>query len=342
MVQTVLGSVPAEALGQVMMHEHVIASLVCYWSPEDDPELADAVVSPDRLGDIRSNAFACRSNLILNDLGCAVSELAHYRSAGGGTIVEVTSLGLGRDVRALAWVAERTGVHIVAGCGYYIRPSHPPGIERRSTGELAEEMLSDLEAGVGGTSIRAGIIGELGMATSPMDPIERRVLEAAARVQQQAGVGIVTHCAPGKASAFEIAGVLEAAGADMTRVVISHLDERFRTNIGLFRDLARTGVRFGFDTFGRELWFAARGRQHPSDDVRIDALCGLVDAGLLENVVLAQDICLRHEQAAFGGHGYAHVLRRIVPRLQARGVSKEQLDAMLVDNPRRVLVGTDG
>lgn len=341
-VQTVTGPVPADQLGPVMIHEHVIASLLCYWSPDDDPSLAAAGVTIGRLGDIRANAFASRDNLLLDDLGVAAAELARYRQAGGGTVVEVSSVGLGRDPRALAWVAEQAGVQVVAGCGYYNRPAHPPGVEGRSAGELADEMLADLRDGIGGSGVRAGVIGELGAATSPLDPVERRVLEAAARAQRQAGVGIITHSAPGTASAFEIAAVLEAAGADLTRVVISHLDERFRTDVDRFRALARTGVRFGFDTFGRELWYASRGRQHPSDDVRVDAVCGLLDAGLGDHVVLAQDICLKHELTTYGGHGYDHVLRRIAPRLLDRGVPREQLDAMLVGNPRRVLAGDHG
>ena len=338
-VEGVLGPLDVSALGRTLIHEHLFISTLCYWSPEDDPSIAYEPVSLERLTDIRANAFACRDNLTLDDGQVALSEVERYRAAGGATLVEVTPAGMGRDPRALAWIAESSGVNIVAGCGYYISASHPAGFESRSVESIAEEMIADLTVGIDSTSIKAGVIGEIGMATSPMDPTEERVLQAAAAAQQASGAAIITHCAPGEESAFEIASILEKAGADLERVVISHLDERFRANIGLFRDLAGTGVRFGFDTFGRDIYYGARRRQHPSDAIRIEAICELLAAGLGDHILVAQDVCMRHELAHFGGQGYAHVLTQIVPRLRDRGVSENEIDVMLVENPRTVLAG---
>jgi phosphotriesterase-related protein len=334
--------VTARDLGRTMIHEHIFISLICYWAPEQNPTIAYEPVTLERLGDIRADPAACRHNLYLDDPKTALSELIRYRTVGGSTIVELSTSGIGRDPRALAWVSEKSEVNVVAGCGYYIRPSHPPGLETRSTDSLVQDMVLDLTEGIDGTKIRAGIIGEIGMATCPMDPSERRVLEAAARAQQMTGVGIITHSAPGTESAFEVADVLTKGGADMTRVVISHLDDRFGTDLDMYKRLAASGVRLGLDTFGREVYFKARRRQHPSDDVRIDTVCRLVEAGLSRQIMLSQDICSRHELAFYGGHGYAHILRNIVPRLRDRGLSDAEIDSLLVDNPAYVLSGLDG
>jgi phosphotriesterase-related protein len=130
---------------------------------------------------------------------------------------------------------------------------------------------------------------------------------------------------------------LESAGATMDKVVMSHLDERFRGDLRLFRRLARSGVRFGFDTFGREVFFEPRQRQHPSDAERIEAVVRLWDAGLGDRVALAQDVCLRHELAALGGHGYHHVLATIVPRMRLAGLGDDAIEQMLVRTPASVL-----
>ncbi len=66
----------------------------------------------------------------------------------------------------------------------------------------------------------------------------------------------------------------------------------------------------------------------------------MLEAGLIDQVLLAQDICLKHELAAYGGHGYDHVLQTIVPGLLDRGVSEAELDQMLRVNPGRVLSGS--
>jgi phosphotriesterase-related protein len=335
-----MGPVAADSLGVTLVHEHLVLSIVCYWGPEESPGIAYGPVTLDRLADIRTHPFACRDNLVLDDVEATVSEIQRYARAGGQTIVEVTSANIGRDVRALRWLSEETGINIVAGCGYYIKPSYPAGFEVRSVEHLAEEMIADLTEGIGGTGIRAGVIGEIGMATCPMDQTERRVLQAAAHAQRAADVGIVTHTAPGVDSAFEIAEILDKAGADMSRVVISHLDERFGGDLKLYKRLAETGARLGFDTFGRQGYYASRGKQHPSDETRIRAISGLLDAGLGAHVLVSQDICVKTELAMFGGQGYAHFLDNIRPRLLKIGVSEDELAMILTRNPAQVLGST--
>ena len=118
---------------------------------------------------------------------------------------------------------------------------------------------------------------------------------------------------------------------------MSHLDERFRDDRALYRRLARTGAVFGFDTFGREIYYDGRLRQHPSDTQRIEILSDILALDLGDRITLAQDICLKHELAGFGGQGYAHVLENIVPRMIIAGIPEAAIDKMLVENPARLL-----
>lgn len=336
-VQTVLGEVEASTLGRTLIHEHLICDLTTYWQPQDQPEVAHLTVSLDTLRDVRLNPFAVRNNLALDQIDTAVAEVARFRAAGGSTLLEVTSLGLGRDVRAVELIARRSGVNVIVGCGYYIGASRPRGFSGRTADHLAAELIEELTVGIGTTGIRAGLIGELGVGQFPMLDHERKMLRAAARAQRETAAGMIVHPAPGTESTFELVDVLERSGALMDKVVVSHLDERFRGDLRLFRRIERSGVRFGFDTFGREMYYPPRRKQHPSDAERIEAIATLWDAGLGDRIALAQDICLRHELAAWGGQGYAYVLDSIVPRMRHRGIPDAAMEQMLVTTPARVL-----
>ena len=336
-VRTVKGPIPASRLGVTLTHEHLMVDLRCNWRPSDDPGAAFLPVAAERSGRIRANPFAARDNLMINDPPAAADELLLFRDAGGATVVDATPPGLGRDPRALEWLSDRTGVNVVAGCGYYIEAAHPPGMEGRPVEELAAEMIRDITEGMDGGALKAGVIGEIGVTASPMRPSERRVLQAAALAQQATGCAVVAHSAAAAESPFEVLEVLAAAGADLSRVIQSHLDDRFRTDLDKFRRAAEMGANFGLDTFGRELYYRSRRRRHPSDDTRVETVLLLLEAGLIDHILPSQDICFKHELSKYGGHGYSHFLRRIVPRLRRRGVSDSEIDQMLRVNPARVL-----
>lgn len=165
----------------------------------------------------------------------ATAELERFAAVGGRTIVEVSCLGIGRDVRALAHVARRSSVNLVAGSGYYVRSSHPYGLGERDESAIADEMIHELAIEVPGTGIRTDVLGELAADVFPIDTVERTVLRAAARAQATTGAAIVVHPGPGTESAFEVLAVLEEAGTLLDKVVIAHLDDRFGDDLGLFR-----------------------------------------------------------------------------------------------------------
>ena len=336
-VRTTAGDIPAANLGRTLIHEHLMSDLTTYWVPDLAPDVATVNLTLATLAETRAHAFSVRHNLILDDMEGAIRELGEFRDAGGTTVVDVTSHGIGRDIRAIALVAKGASVNVIAGCGYYIGISHPVGLGQRSEADIAEEMTREILDGVGSTGIRAGVIGEIGVGSFPMIPAERRVLRAAARAQRATGAAIVLHSAPGIESVFEIIRVLEGANARLDKVVVSHLDERFRDDLRAFKRAGRAGVRFGFDTFGREIYYDGRKKQHPSDTQRIEMVCRLLDAGLGDRIALAQDVCLKHELSSFGGQGYAHVLKRIVPRMLLAGIPQATIDEMLVETPARIL-----
>ena len=84
----------------------------------------------------------------------------------------------------------------MAGTGYYVHLSHPEHVASSSSVELAGEMVTELEEGIAGTGVKAGIIGEIGLSAEP-HPDELKVLEAAAMASLETGVTINLHIEPG-------------------------------------------------------------------------------------------------------------------------------------------------
>ena len=342
-VTTVLGPVAAGALGLAMAHEHVFFDLSCYFTPsEDDPrgEWATAPLTPDRLWWLRTHPMNSRPNLVQDSVATAVAEVGAFKAAGGGTLVDVTTVGIAPNPLGLAEVSRATGVHIVAGTGYYIGSSYAAQVGDASVEALADGLRRELHEGLAGTSVRAGLIGELGVGDPP-DDVEWRVLRAAGRVQRETRCAVSLHPGWGPPGARTAARLAEEAGLDPRRTTLSHLDNRFREDLAAFREVGARGFFLDLDCFGRDLYYPHMDTQLPSDAERIRILLGLLDAGLERQVLLAQDICFRHELVANGGYGYAHVLRSIRPRLRRAGVSEATLNTILIDHPRRWLAGED-
>lgn len=338
-VQTVLGPVAPQQLGRSLVHEHLLIGLACWLEEPRDParrHLVDAQVTPSLRGLLASDPYHCRDNLILEDCQLAIDELRHFSELGGGTLVDLTTRNIGPYPNELAEIARATGLNIILGTGFYVARSHPAWIAEAAVDVIADFMIKEIEVGIDDLSIRAGIIGELG-TSSPIAPDEIKVLQAAAYAQQRTGLAINVHLPIFRREGHNVLNVLDQAGADLTRVVLSHLDESLDGEY--IRSLAKRGVYVELDTFGSEFSFDESGEHEPSDWDRIDLLIDLLDAGLTEQVLISQDVCNKIHLLHYGGYGYAHLLRTIVPRLKARGIDATTIDRLLVKNPATMLCG---
>ena len=252
-VQTVLGLVPPESLGPTTTHEHLLIDFeVMFTAPSEASQRHKAFlpVTLENLSWIGYDPFRNLDNCRLLDEEAAVSEALRYKKAGGATMVDATTIGIGRDPLALARISRVTGLNIVMGAGYYVAAAHPEGMDGKTDSDIAEQMVADITAGVGDTGVKAGIIGELGCSW-PMTENERKVLRAGAQAQRETGAAVLIHPGRSKAAPFEIIDVLAEAGADITRVIVSHL-ERTIAGPDAFIELARTGCCLEFDLFGWE------------------------------------------------------------------------------------------
>ena len=306
-VETVLGPIDPADLGWTLPHEHTaialwhIANRWDYWElRRDEPVILE--------------------------------ELAAFKEAGGGALVDLTLDGVGRDPAWLAGLARASGLHIVMGSGWY-RGAHYPAetlVDRRSVDSLADEIVRDAIEGVGQIGIRAGIICEIGTDKPWLSAQEERVHRAAARAARRTGLAITTHAVQSTVGLDQLT-VFEAEGADLTRVVIGHAD----SNPSLYYHLAivERGATVEFDFLGMTFTPLER---HGEGRI-VDFIRELLSRGHVDRILLSQDVCHDSQLRRYGGNGYAYLAETFLPRLRAAGVGEAEIRTITVDNPRRLL-----
>jgi len=341
-VHTVLGPIEPQALGITLAHEHLLITQreSRFVEPREASKRAfahrpfTAELRADVLQDFNLNL----DNIVLDDPALIVSELAPFRRSGGKTIVDLSSLGIGRDPEGLREISAESGVQVVMGCGYYIDKTHPVELADRDEESLAEEMEREIFDGVGDTGIRAGIIGEIG-CEGPTEN-ELKVLRAAALAQSRTGAAINVHTPyffTGRDAGLRVAEVLRSAGADLSRVIFSHQDGS-GVDLEYQELLLSQGIVLEYDCFGFEVSTRAYGGiDYPKDITRIRELMTLIDRGWMDQVLLSGDMCFKLALRKFGGWGYAHLLENVIPRMRREGVSQEVIEILFVRNPRRLL-----
>jgi phosphotriesterase-related protein len=334
-VRTVRGPVDPAELGVTMAHEHLwmdstpLLAVHGYRAADLGPW--DAGVAAEA----RWNPGVHPDNYRLTDVDVAVEELAPFREAGGRTVVELTPPSLGRDPLRVREISERAGIHVVIGSGQYLGPVHEPWVQGSAEATIAGRLIADAVDGLDGTGIRAGIFGEIG-TSDPVRDDESRVLRAVAAAARETGLAISVHVHPWGHEGPAVLDELVAAGAAPDRVILGHLNTAI-DRPDLLCGLADRGAILGFDLFGFDHSLLGPGRWPPSDRDVAATIVTLLRAGHRERIVLGQDIGVRTRLRRWGGWGYAHVLGHVVPLLHDLGATDDDLRAMLVHTPARLL-----
>lgn len=338
MVQTVRGPISPDRLGRTMTHEHLLWDQRCWWrgDPEKSSlrEFAHQPVRMDNLGMQRYHAHQNLDNIVQLSVEVAIEETRHFKRAGGGTIVDTTSIGIGRDPAALLAIAEMTGLNIVMGAGYYVAAAHPPELKNLNQAQIADRIVKEFEQGVQETGLKPGIIGEIGVSEAG-NPEEIKGLQAAAIAQKEVGAALFIHPPIFETKGLEILDIVERAGGNLDKVVMCHCDPTL--DQPAYHDaIARRGACLEYDQFGLEI-MASEGCFLPSDTERIRAVKRQIANGHLRKIVLSQDVCFKICLVRYGGYGYGHILRDIIPLMRQEGITAKDLEVMLVENPKRLL-----
>jgi phosphotriesterase-related protein len=337
----VLGDVEPAAMGGTLPHEHLLIDQSSWWTPSEDPRhdrTTTGAPSLDTLWEWHESPLVNRSNLHLNDEDIAVREIENLSDFGIGTIVDVSNIGLGRDAEGLRRIAERSGVNVVAGSSFYIAQSQSDEVKAMSEDEMVASIVRDVTEGIDGTEIKAGVIGEVGL-NWPLDEMERRALAASVRAMHLTGAAMTIHSpySMGEVTVLkEICDLLMTWGADLSRVIMGHCDS-FTRDPRFVEVAPELGCVVELDMFGMTGYDPDSQWVYPSDEDRVKAIKGMVDAGFADRVLLSHDVGFKTSLRTYGGHGYDYVPRFIVPWLTQIGVPREAIDQIIVGNCQRIL-----
>ena len=316
-VETFRGPVASTDLGTTLIHEHVFVG-----HQELDLNLPHPEWDEDAL------------------VASAIRGFEELWELGVRTVVDLTVVGLGRDVRRVARVAERTRVNLVGATGYYtadVLPAyfqtHGPGLLVGGPDPLEELFVSDIEDGMAGTGVRAGML-KVVTDRPGLTPDVCRVMAAAAVAHQQTGVPITTHThAPSRNGRDQLAFFV-ARGISPERLIIGHCGDT--EDLTYLRELMDSGATIGMDRFGMEHVLP--------DDRRVKTVLELLRLGYADRIVLSHDAAFFSRvtppswRATHAPHWHMQSLPlRIVPQLLAGGASEEDIQQMLVANPARLL-----
>jgi phosphotriesterase-related protein len=312
-VETVRGPVPTAELGRTLMHEHVFVldpESAGNWSDEWDEEAKVAE---------------------------AVDKLTQLAAAGIRTIVDPTVDGLGRDIRRIARVNEAVpDLNIVPATGIYTYSDVPHWFTYRGPGalpDLPEPMVDlfvrDVREGIQGTGVKAAFfkcaIDHHGLT----DGVER-ILRAVAKAHLETGAPIMVHNNPGQDTMADVRRVLGEEGVEPRHVLLAHVGDS--TDADLLTSYAEEGFLLGMDRFGVDVILGF--------EARVDTVAELCRRGLSSRMVLAHDAScyidwIDPNLLAFSPNWhYLHITNDVLPALFDRGVSDDQIDEMMVRNPR--------
>lgn len=316
LVETVRGAVDSDTLGTTLMHEHVFVLseeiLENYPAGWDEDDRVDDAIA-------KLNALAAR--------GCQ-------------TIVDPTVLGLGRNIRRIQRVADGTDLTIIVATGLYTYDQVPRYFRTRTSRHgaidpMAQLFIDDITTGIAGTGVKAAFlkcaIDEPGLTAGV-----ERVLRAVCRAHAETGAPVTVHTHPQSGTGRDVVRVLREEKADLGKVVLGHSGDS--SDLDYLCELADAGCLLGMDRFGID-------GITPFEE-RVDTVAAMCERGYAGSMVLSHDASCYIDwfpaelipRFAPNWH-FGHLFDDVLPALRERGVSREQIDLMLVGNPRRYFGG---
>jgi phosphotriesterase-related protein len=314
-VNTVLGPVPADELGVVSVHEALLS----------------VVPGAEYAFDITMDRAEIFQAL--------AGKLTDFRDHGGRAIVDSTGMFHGRDVTLYEALSRSTGVHIVASTGmgpeemlggYFLTPQTDPPAPWPA-GKFAEMFTREVTEGMVVPRVeRRGAAGLVATAANHqgMTATEESLFRGAARAARSTGVP-VSICY-GKDAADDLEIVLDEK-LPAGRVVVGGLDRKDAVAVGAPLQIAGRGAFVALDHVGLD------DEAHVTDRERAALVVELVKAGHGNRLLLSSNaIGVAKGQP---GHDlpYSYILSTFVPFLTSRGLSNEDVQRILVDNPRELL-----
>ncbi len=133
-----------------------------------------------------SDSYSVHENLSLDDVDLAKEELEPYRQCGGGTVCEMSVIGMRRCNHApqdLIEISRATSLNIVSATGFYWAKLLPEWVLSLNVRQLADILMREAGQGVGG--VKSGVMY---LACShPLHDMEKKTLQAAVLTHKETG-----------------------------------------------------------------------------------------------------------------------------------------------------------
>ncbi|CAL1675575.1 unnamed protein product [Lasius platythorax] len=336
-VETVLGSTIMSQLGITLTHEHLLSDSLKLYSVSSGYNCAN--FSLHNFGYIKQYPYSNWYNLQLNDkhgIIATFKEIELFKQSGGGTIVDKNSR-LNRNISALKALSEATNVNIIIGTGYHITDTRNLLTCTTTTEQMYNRIYNELENGCENyPDVKAAFIADGG---NILLDFEIRALRAIGEFQGQYRYPVTFH--PGKdvIPLIEIMRIYQEAGGQSTEFVMSHIDRTLTSREDLLEFVDETKCYVQFDQFGVECSFY---QLNPFTDIISDAqsiklIALLKEDRKLHRVLMSNDIHTKHRLTTFGGLGYVHITKNVVPIMLKRNFTLEDIRVIRVGNPCRWL-----
>src|ERR1044072_7487247 len=315
-ISTARSAIDSSQLGVTLMHEHIFVL---------SPEIMQNF--PESWGDEEKR------------VADAIRRLDELKSGGVDSIVDLTVIGLGRYITRLNRIASATNINIIVATGIYTYNDVPmyfhyqgPGTELGGPEFMTDMFVRDIEEGIADTGVKASI---LKCATDRQGVTEgvERVLRAVAGAHRRTGVPISTHTHAHTERGLEQQRIFEEEGVDLSRVVIGHSGDT--TDIDYLEKLIAQGSYLGMDRFGIDTIL-------PFED-RVKTVAEMCKRGHADKMVLSQDAACYNDwlpeealPVVLPRWHFLHIHNDVIPALKEQDVTDEQIQQMLVDNPRKI------
>lgn len=308
-VQLTDGTIDRSELGRTLIHEHVHLGM------------------PGWHFDAKSPRYV-RQELMAR----AVDRLQELRDYGCRTIVDPCPMDLGRDVEFVAEAQQKSGLNIVCATGVYHEVEGIPYTFRTMPREdIVDLYVKELTEGIGDTGIKAGVI-KIASGSDPHNKYDVGMIGIAAEVSRITGVPLISHTDIAT-HGHEQVDTVERHGGCAECMVVGHSGDRDDSPYQI--SLARRGAFVGLDRFGLDMML--------SDDLRMKNLMEMVEAGYRDHILISQDavVCLLGRagpemEKLQPNWTITHIFERILPKLRERGLSDDDIDKILIDNPQRL------
>jgi phosphotriesterase-related protein len=326
-VETVTGPIDAGELGTTLIHEHLVfrdEAVLAQWphaGTVKESEPPEPVAPGDELG----VAIECARSVV---------------ESGVKTIAEPTAMFGGRDVEFSRRVAEETGLQVIPCTGIYTYDYLPPYFQFRDEDAMADHFVHDIEEGIQETQIKAAFL-KCAADEPGITPSVEKVHRAVARASARTGTPIMAHSRPASQTGPKQVEIFEEEGVDLSRVQIAHTGDT--DDLDYIERLLDKGVYIGMDRYGLEIFLPIEQRNA--------TVTALLERGYADRMFLSQDFCATLdwyppevgrqllESGAAKDWSMTLVVDQVIPTLRASGMTDEQLQTMMVENPKRWLTG---